>query len=487
MINTKPIKILLVEDDEDDYLIARSYLSEINQFPFQLDWVQTFNEAVEVIKTGNHEIYLIDYLLGAKSGLELLQMLKDTDRDLPAIMLTGKGDERIDRQAIELGAYDYLEKSTLRADALERSIRYALKHADTLRALRENERKYRTVFEKSKEIIFITDEDFNIISISKAVEEFLGYSIEEIYDMNTYELFENPMVLSEMQDLMQEEDSLQDFMINLKAKNNEVKTGLIYCVKERDQDGHFFLHGIFSDQTDRIRAERALLQSQKLQSTARLMQVLAHEVRNPLMNINLSVESLSDLVSDDAEGVLDIIQRNARKIDQLITRVLNAAAEKDIPKKPEDLNSVVMKAVEEVKDRAAIQGVRLNLQFVDNLPILNLNSEMLSTAFVNIMVNAIEAMEGCENPVLKVQTLLKNNRAKVIVTDNGIGMDEELLSKLFEPFYTAKTNGVGLGLASTLNILKAHDALIEVTSELGKGARFLIGFDLAKEPKEVEV
>lgn len=477
MTAIKPIKILLVEDDEDDYLIAKSYLSEIKQFPFKLDWVQTYAEAVEAIKKAHHEIYLIDYLLGAKSGLELLQMLKDTDKDLPAIMLTGKGDERIDRQAIELGAYDYLEKSSLRADALERSIRYALKHADTLRALRENERKYRTVFENSKEIIFITDEDFNIISISKAIEEFLGFSMTEIYEMKTYELFDNPLILSEMQDLLHEEDSLQDFMIHLKAKNGEVKSGLIYCVKERDQNGHFFLHGIFSDRTDKIRAERALLQSQKLQSTARLMQVLAHEVRNPLMNINLSVESLSDLVSEDAEGVLDIIQRNARKIDQLITRVLNAAAEKDIPKKPEELNTVVMKAVEQVKDRAAIQGVRLNLQFADNLPTLNLNEEMVSTAFVNIMVNAIEAMEGCDTPMLKVQTVFKNNRVKVIVTDNGIGMDEELLSKLFEPFYTAKTNGVGLGLASTLNILKAHDALIEVTSELGKGARFLIGFE----------
>lgn len=471
------LKILLVEDDEDDYLIARSILKEIDMLNFQLDWIKFYEKAEKVIAEQEHDIYLFDYLLGSKSGLELLKLLKAKNEDLPAILLTGKGDQHIDRQAIELGAYDYLEKSNLNADSLERSIRYAVKHANTLKALRESERKYRRVFEGSKELIFIANEDFNIIHVSNAVEAYMGYTPEEVYQMKSHEYFENPMQILDMQDLMQSEGSIKDFMIHLKAKNSDVKSGLVSCVVERNADGRFFLHGIFSDQTEKIKAERALTQSRKLESTARLMQVLAHEVRNPLMNINLSLESLSDKVSKEDEAVLEIIQRNAKRIDKLINEVLHAASEKEIEKQQTNLRDVIDKALFQVMDRANMQQVSIKTE-IGNCPKLLLNAEEVSTALVNILLNAIEAVETVSDPTVILKSSFKNGKAEIRIIDNGIGMDADLQGKLFEPFYTAKTNGVGLGLASTLGILNAHNADIEVNSELGVGSEFIVRFEV---------
>ncbi|UBM60651.1 PAS domain S-box protein [Marinilongibacter aquaticus] len=470
------INVLLVEDDEDDYFITKMLMSKFNQYECNLIWAKSFAEGIDLIRKRNFDVYLFDYLLGGESGLSLLEALRGKEVDLPAIMLTGKGDFRVDEKAVDLGAYDYLEKDTLTADSLERSMRYALKHSQTLKALRESEAKYRTVIEHSKEVIFIANEHFNIVDISGTVEEYLGYTRQEVYNMQSQELFKDPIQLLRLQDEMMERGGIRDFKLEVKAKNGESKMGLLSCVLEKDKQNRTFIHGVFSDQTHRIRAEKATLQSQKLHSTARLMQVLAHEVRNPLMNIQLSLGALYDSVrTDDDQVLLDMIKRNAGRIDQLINEVLNAASEKEVVLRPEDLNKAVDQAIEQVQDRIQMQSVSLNWDR-EVLPVIRMNLEQVATALVNILVNGIEAMEGRARKELCIKSYAKDDFIVVSISDTGVGMDSELQAKLFEPFYTAKTNGVGLGLATTLGILKSHGAHIEVESTLNEGSCFTLQF-----------
>jgi PAS domain S-box-containing protein len=469
------LKILLVEDDEDDFVIFKAVLSEIVRFSCQINWAKNFDQATAFIKGESHDIYFFDYFLGSKTGFDLLELLHKKDEDLPAILLTGKGNNELDRRAIDKGAIDYLEKGTMNAEALERSMTHAIKHSKTLRALRVSERKYRRVFEGSKEMIFIANNDLEIVEVSKAVEVYMGYKPEEVYEMKLHEYFENPLQILHLQEAMKKESSIKDYLIHLKAKNGEIKSGLMSCVAERDMDGKFFLHGIFTDQTEKLRAERALVQSRKVEATARLMQVLAHEVRNPLMNINLSLESLSDEVREKDAAVLEIIQRNSRRIDKLITEVLYAASEKEVKKESILLNNVIKEALGLVNDRAKMQNVRI-ITKLEVTPEIKINGEQIKTAFVNILINAIEAKANTPNSEIVLRCYKKHGYVIIKIEDNGIGMDDELLAKLFEPFYTAKTNGVGLGLASTLSILKGHQAEIDVKSELGVGSEFTIRF-----------
>ena len=112
--------------------------------------------------------------------------------------------------------------------------------------------------------------------------------------------------------------------------------------------------------------------------------------------------------------------------------------------------------------------------FTSTCPKVMLNKEGISTALVNIILNGIEALEGRPNPKVRVESYCKSEKSTIKISDNG--MDEELQAKLFEPFYTAKTNGMELGLAYTLEILKAHNAEIEVKSEVAIGFEFIIRF-----------
>ena len=126
MIPTGVIKVLLVEDDEDDAIIARDLFSEIQSQRFVVDWASSFQAGLEAMQLNQHDVCLVDYRLGAQNGVELLREAQEHGCQAPVILLTGAGEAKVDHEAMEAGAADYLVKTKLQANSLERSIRYAL-------------------------------------------------------------------------------------------------------------------------------------------------------------------------------------------------------------------------------------------------------------------------------------------------------------------------------------------------------------------------
>ncbi len=472
----KQIKLLLVDDDEDDILLIEDLLQRIVGFEISIDWAKDFKTACHKIQNQVYDIFLLDFYLGRHNGLELLDEISKKNEDLPAIVLTGQGNTQVDRTAVEKGAYDYLEKSSLSTDALERSIRYAMKHASTLQALRKSEKKYRTVFEHSSEIIFILNTELEIISISHSVENLTGFSLEEIKTLALHTLLENPAEILKIERLLSKTKSIEDYQLNIKTKEQQIKRGLLSCVTEIDQDGDWYIHGIYSDQTDKIRAEKALLQTEKMEATTRFMRVLAHEVRNPLTNINLSTENLLADTTDDYQlSMLDIIKRNAQKIDKIIAEVLYTAQQDLLVLEETDLHQIVLKSIENISDRATFANIKINLD-IQHTPTVRLNQDKLLIALNNILLNAVEAMEDSTSKNLNI--CIKNSPlgSTLSIIDSGVGMTEQQLQRIFEPFFSTKPNGIGLGMAATLAILDAHRAHIEVESAMGFGTHFNILF-----------
>lgn len=125
-MNTDQIRVLLVEDDEDDYILTRYLLSSISDGTFSLDWVKSYDAALEKLSEEDYDICLFDYWLGAHSGLELLRAVRAIGNTVPVILLTGQGDKEVDVEAMKAGAADYLVKGQIDSSLLERSIRYSL-------------------------------------------------------------------------------------------------------------------------------------------------------------------------------------------------------------------------------------------------------------------------------------------------------------------------------------------------------------------------
>jgi diguanylate cyclase (GGDEF)-like protein/PAS domain S-box-containing protein len=174
------VAVLLVEDDEDDYILARDLLSESTRTQFNLNWVSTYEEAVSHLRRDAHDVYLIDYRLGDHDGLELLRKARELGCAKPMIVLTGMGTGDIDIEAMRAGAADYLVKGQLDTQVLERSIRYALEQNRTLRALRESEQRYALSARGANDGLWVWDLRGDEVYYSARWKAMLGYDEEEI-------------------------------------------------------------------------------------------------------------------------------------------------------------------------------------------------------------------------------------------------------------------------------------------------------------------
>jgi signal transduction histidine kinase len=214
--------------------------------------------------------------------------------------------------------------------------------------------------------------------------------------------------------------------------------------------------------------------------TGRLVRMLAHEVRNPLTNVNLSAEQLEmELADEDQKFYTQIIKRNCTRINDLITQLLQPSGSEDIELVENSIHSVLSQAISAALDRVQLKRIQIVNEFANEELALPLDRVSLQMAFLNLITNAIEAMEE-DKGVLKIATRSHGELIQVVFADNGSGISEEHMDKIFEPYFTGKNNGMGIGLSTTMSIIHAHHGRIEVQSELGTGTTFTISFPTSK-------
>jgi signal transduction histidine kinase len=167
------VKVLLIDDDEDDYLIIRSIFASIPESPFLLSWRSDFDEAKQAISNNEYDVYLIDYRLGAHTGLELLEFARADKRPEPFILLTGAGDRSLERKSMKLAAADYLVKGTFNAELLSRTLHYALQRKQA-----EEQRIQHLVELNRTKDEFISLASHQLRTPATGVKQYLGMVLE---------------------------------------------------------------------------------------------------------------------------------------------------------------------------------------------------------------------------------------------------------------------------------------------------------------------
>ncbi len=477
------IRVLLVEDDEDDYMLTRALVSARENANIRLDWVDSYEQALKAVEANEHDVFLVDYRLGPHTGIDLIQEAFRSGCRAPMILLTGQDDLTVDQSALELGAADYLVKGRIDAQLLGRSIRYALKQAAVLAEIAQQETKYRSLFERSIDAIFVADNQLRFQDANPSVERLLGYSRDALRQLNPARLFVNLNHLRELRFNVREHGQIKDFETTLVSQNGRKRICLVSVWAVEDVGGRpEWYQGIVRDVTEQKKSQQDLILAEKLTMTGKIARSIAHEVRNPLTNLSLALEQLKDELPTDDEYITmftDIIGRNVDRIGQLITEMLNSSKPRELERQRQDFNAIVKGTLQLVSDRIKLKRMRLITSFSTDDCRALLDSDQVKTALLNILVNAVEAMQE-EKGVLHVRTsCVEDKRVCVEVSDNGGGISEADRQRLFDPFFTGKSGGMGLGLTATQNIVNSHKGSIEVDSGVGQGTTFRLYFPKA--------
>lgn len=476
MHQPETIKLLIVEDDEDDYFLLRTRLDEIS-FQKEIFWVKTYEKAIEVLQSQEIDLLIIDYFLGPYTGIDLIYYVNDKFPYTPTILLTGLNESTLGGQALKSGVYDYLIKDRYTSENLDRSIRYSIERSKVLISLKESENKFKNLFENAMEYVFLVDLNLFIVDANKmALKLFNATTKEEIIGVNiaqyiTPKIFENHNT----------DHSSVEVEVSIPEHNK--KCFCILNLSKINLSKNVYQLALF-DITERKLNEQKekLLEKQAL--TGKVARVIAHEIKNPLTNIHLSLLELKTLVKnnnvhnkeDSPNEFLDIIERNSRRINTLIDDLLNATRFDTINLKEIQVTELVTEALVLIQDRIKLKGIKVEQKILENLTIKG-DKEKLVIALLNILVNAVEAIDIREGK-LEITMEARNKNANIVITDNGKGIPQEDLGKLFEPFFTSKKSGTGLGLTATYNIITKHDGSITVASELNKGTSFIISLPL---------
>lgn len=479
----KTTRILVVDDDEDDFFITSDYIKDIEGGRFIIQWVQQYQAALDLMKERAFDIYFVDYRLGAKTGLDLLKDAIAAKCETPIILLTGKGNRDIDRLAMRSGAFDYLVKSELNTEKLERTIRYALERSTYISAIRKNERKFRTFFEQSMDAVFMTDMALTFVEVNRATGDLLQTGTENILGTSLPDLLIDNAEANKIIRLLTAGEDVYDREVYVKTGSGGRKCCIFSASVESDEEGTLYVQGMMHDITNLKKNEWLTLQTEKLAAAGRLVRTLAHEVRNPLNNITLAAEQLQTEVHDENDRLyLDVIRRNSVRISNIITELLNSSRQTEIEVHVASLQELLDEVLKDAADSLSLKQVRL-VKMEHPAPLMILTDrDKLKIAFMNVIVNAIEAMDETDTDRKLVLRITENSQYGVVeISDTGSGIPTESMGRLFEPYYTSKRNGMGLGLASTMNIIQSHKGFIDVHSTEGKGTSFIIKLPLYAE------
>ena len=478
------VRILIIDDDHDDFLIISDYLRSIDPHRFEINWCYQYQEAVQEIARQAHNVYFVDYRLGAKTGLDLLRDAEALKCEEPIILLTGYGNPQVDKEAMRIGATDYLVKSELTSEKLERCIRYSLERSAAIKALRANEEKYRNIFERSKDAVFITDTELRFKDVNLATQQLLEIDSQTLLEKSLYDLIEDEAIRAKIREGLASAGEVVDLELVLTDESQEKKYFVLTASTQEGTNGDAYVQGILHDITNLKKAERATLYAEKLAAAGRLVRTLAHEVRNPLNNVQMAIEQLdSSHVPEDDKIFLEIIQRNAKRIDNLIGELLDSYRPYEKTFRVTNLRNVLEDTLQLALDRVRLKGIKISAKYPSEPCIIHADEEKLKIAFLNIVVNATEAIPN-GNGEVDIVLSEKPEHYIVEIADNGTGIPPEILAKLFEPYFTSKRNGMGLGLASTLNIVQAHGGTIDVESEVNNGSKFIVSVPKIKDTQD---
>ena len=343
--------------------------------------------------------------------------------------------------------------------------------------------RFFNIVENSINPVLITDIDGKMNYVNPAFVKASGYKKEEL-------IGKNPRIFGSGKHPKKFWDKMWQTISSGKAWFGEIEdrkkdgepfyTQLLISPifdKEGNVSGYF---GIHRDLSEKRTLEKQLIHTQKMESIGTLAAGIAHEVGNPLASISALVQVARRSTEDTfIKEKLDLVKNQVTRISKIIRDLVDFSRPSDFELQRVNINECLKEAVEITKVGTKSKNIEYNVKLSDDLPNLPLVADQLEQVFVNILLNAVDAINEVKEDrekSINVESALSEDEAIITFTDTGSGITEENLNKIFEPFFTTKSQGkgTGLGLWVSYGIIRSFQGNIEADSEIGKGTTFTI-------------
>ncbi|MCX7966219.1 MAG: PAS domain S-box protein [Syntrophorhabdaceae bacterium] len=371
----------------------------------------------------------------------------------------------------------------------EYALKLEEKVAERTKQLAESEKKYRMLVEKIRDGYFV-NQDGKIVFANKAFCKMHGYTIKEVIGRG-YTDFVSPKSLDYVKKLYNDRittgTSKQQYVyFRLTKKGDSLPTE--NTVSLTNYEGRIAVIGICRDITERVEMERRIRESENLAHIGHLTTSLAHEIRNPLSSAKMSIQMLlkNNTVKGTDKRRLEILSQQILRLDKIAMEMLDFAKPIKFEFSKNYLPDLVENCIEALEERIKEKMIVIKKSFGNNLPYLMLDREKIEQAIINLLLNSIDAVDIHGRINIDIREIKENKAIKLSIIDNGCGLDKEDLPYIFDPYFSKKPKGTGLGLANAKRIIEAHNGMIEAYPEKNGGMCFNIFFPIrAKIKKEI--
>ncbi|MGA1865152.1 MAG: two-component system sensor histidine kinase NtrB [bacterium] len=340
--------------------------------------------------------------------------------------------------------------------------------------------RFKSIFHGVIDIISLIDTDYNILMVNKAYEKLLGKSSEDCIGKKCYKIIRNRESACEdcpILNLASNNKNCDELSIPIGADQVLIRRHPVY-----DDRGN--LAGIFEIGkivTKELKMQKEIEHQGRLKIMGELAASIVHEIKNPLVGIGLMVTSILERLEQrkikgelykDLEGILSEVQR----LEKLLESLSDFGKPTVFITKKEDIHNPISKTLRLLKRKLDSNGIVVKKAFNNKIPVIKIDSSKMQQIFLNIFLNAMDAMPGGGKIIIKTdiyQAESEDNAEKLWVTvsiqDTGTGIKDEDLQHIFDPFFSGSSNRTGLGLSIVSRIIDLHNGSINILSKEGEG------------------
>jgi PAS domain S-box-containing protein len=342
------------------------------------------------------------------------------------------------------------------------------------------------LLESLTEGIIVTNREHRVMLYNKSAERLCPFATEDIVDKLLWDCLTDRELADFFSSTLRSQGKAADREFTIDGNPPRLlSVSLLPLVREGSVQGSV---AHIEDVTERRSKEARLRRAESLASLTTLAAGVAHEIKNPLGSMGIHLQLIQKKIAGkdcieakDIDQHLGVISEEVDRLNRIVVDFLFAVKPMDTVLEDGDVNRVIGELLEFVRPELDQAGVTIDVHLSEMLPLLRIDSRYIKQALLNLIKNAVAAMPG--GGVLRIESFRSGDEVLIRISDTGIGIPDEIMDKIFEPYFTTKAFGTGLGLTIVFKIIKEHFGDVSVTSRMGEGTTVTLALPVPQKEK----